>query len=64
MKSIPRLFAELTAVIEDMHGIAVEGQAPHLSPDLRNMLLRSLNQSVARIELITSAIERRLVQSL
>lgn len=40
MKDVPHLFADLTTALEDMHAIAVEGQAPDLTPDMQDILVR------------------------
>lgn len=41
-KSVPHLFADMTARLEDLHGIAVEGQCSGLSPDIHMVLLLHL----------------------
>lgn len=43
MTDLRKLFADLTCAIEDLHGIAVEGQAPNLSPDIQLCLLTSIS---------------------
>ncbi len=60
MKSLTRLFAEATACLEDMHGVAMEGQSPHQCPDLHRALLASLNVGLERVRKIASVIEGRL----
>ena len=50
MKSVSRRFADLTAVLEDMHGIAVEGQAKDLTPDMQGALLTALRSSLADLQ--------------
>jgi hypothetical protein len=32
---VRRLFADLTAALEDLHGLAVEGQHPDHTPDIQ-----------------------------
>lgn len=49
MTDVPKMFAELTCAIEDLHGIAVEGQAPNLSPDIQLFLLNSINAGLTSI---------------
>lgn len=47
MTDVRKSFADLTAAIEDIHGIAVEGQAPNLSPDIQLCLLASIDAGLA-----------------
>ena len=56
MKSVPRRFADITAVLEDMHGIAVEGQAKDLTPDMQGALLMSLRSSLADLQRLLNGI--------
>ena len=37
MTIIPRLFADITALLEDMHGLAVEGQRRDNAPDMQSV---------------------------
>lgn len=60
MKSRSRLFAELTACLEDAHAIAIEGQASDHSPDLHSALLASLKGDLTRVTKIAALIESRL----
>jgi hypothetical protein len=60
MKSPQHLFAELTAVIEDMHSVAVDGQAKNNSPDMQAALLAAVRESITRLVCIADAIERSL----
>lgn len=46
MTDVRKLFADLTAAIEDLHGIAVEGQAPNQSPDIQLCLLAAISASL------------------
>jgi hypothetical protein len=43
------MFADLTCAIEDLHGIAVEGQAPNLSPDIQLCLLAAIDGNLNAI---------------
>lgn len=45
---IGRLFARLTATVEDAHELTVEGQNPAASVSQRKNLLRQLNRRLAR----------------
>jgi len=56
MKSVSQKFADVTAVLEDMHGIAVEGQAKDLTPDMQAALLMSLRSSLADLRRLVTGI--------
>ena len=58
-KSIPHLFADLTARIEDLHGIAVEGQADN-TPDMDRVLASHLRMGIAAMDGIVGEIKNRL----
>lgn len=53
MTDVRELFADLTGAIEDLHGIAVEGQAPNLSPDIQLCLLTSISLGLTSIRAIS-----------
>jgi hypothetical protein len=59
-RSVPRLFADAMALLEDLHGLAVEGQARRQSHDICRALVQDLRIGVARLERITAAITDRL----
>jgi hypothetical protein len=48
MKSAQERFADLTALLEDLHGLAVEGRHPDLTEDIANALCGSLAVGLAR----------------
>lgn len=50
------LFAQLTCEIEDMHGLAVEGQSPDQPPEILAALNRSLRVGLAKCDQITAEI--------
>lgn len=56
MKTVQRRFADLTAAIEDAHGIAVDGQHPELSPDIHSALAASLRGAVTGIANLVDAL--------
>lgn len=58
MKSAQERFADLTALLEDLHGLAVEGQHPDLSEDISNTLCASLTLGLARGRRLVSVISR------
>lgn len=49
-KSVRHLFADATALIEDVHAVAVEGQAQGLSPDMVRVLVGNLCSGVRRLD--------------
>lgn len=49
MRDVPEMFAELCCGVEDLHSIAVEGQAPNLSPDIQLCLLAAVDGSLNAI---------------
>jgi hypothetical protein len=48
MKDLHDLFADLTTLLEDIHGVAVEGQRAGLSPDVHEVLLAAIRQELRR----------------
>lgn len=63
MKTVQHLFADLTALIEDLHGIAVEGQAPDASADMRSVLATSISTGLAHAGGIVVAIRATLARA-
>lgn len=55
-QSIPHLFADVTALLEDMHGVAVEGQRPDNPPELQLALAASLRPDIIRLDNVLMAI--------
>lgn len=49
-KSVPHLFADVTAKLEDLHGLAVEGQCGDNSPDMQQVLCAHLRSGLAAID--------------
>ncbi len=49
MTDVTRLFAYITAILEDMHGVAVEGQANDLPPAMTIGLASSLRTDTMRL---------------
>jgi hypothetical protein len=60
MKSPPRLFADITAILENLHGLAVEGQDGSLHDNVRRVLVADLASGVARLQRKLAKIGRRL----
>lgn len=63
MKPVQILFAELTAAVEDVHAIAVEGQHPEQSPDAHRALVAHVRAGAVRIGRMATAICNALDQS-
>jgi hypothetical protein len=53
------LFARLTCEIEDMHGMAIEGQSPDQPPEVLAALNRSIRLRLATCDQITASIAAR-----
>ena len=49
-RSVPRLFAGVTARLEDLHSIAVEGQCSKNAPDIQHMLSVHLQSGLAALD--------------
>jgi hypothetical protein len=60
MKSLQHLFADMTASIEDLHGIAVEGQGLDVTPDVHASLALCLREQLAGIDAQLTQIENQL----
>lgn len=58
--AIPRLFADITAKIEDMHMIAVERQRRDNATDMQCVLVCQLRMEVASLDTSLAKIKRRL----
>lgn len=59
-RSIPRQFADLTAKIEDLHALAVEGQGSDNSPDMHRVLAAHLQTGLASLEASLAEVARAL----
>lgn len=58
MKSAQERFADLTALLEDLHGLAVEGRQPDLPEEVGRALCASLMAGLARGKRHIAAIQR------
>lgn len=45
-----RIFADVTATLEDVHDLAVQGQSPDLTTDMIAPLTVHIRQGLARLE--------------
>jgi hypothetical protein len=55
-----KLFADATMALEDIHSIAVEGQAHNVAPDMQWALLELLRAGVTVLETILAEIAVQL----
>lgn len=56
MKTLSDLFGDLTAAIEDVHGIAVDGQQADLSADMHEAILSAARLALVRVHRIMADI--------
>ena len=49
-KAIPHMFADVTAKLEDLHAIAVEGQRADNAPDMHSVLNIHLRDGLAALD--------------
>lgn len=59
-KAIPHLFADITASLEDMHSIAVEGQCGDNSADMQHVLICQLRMRSVALDAAMARIKQRL----
>lgn len=60
MKTVPHMFAELTAQIEDFHSLTVEGQRRDNSPDMQRAIASHLRMAMAAMDGIVGQIKHQL----
>jgi len=60
MKTVPHMFAELTAQAEDFHSLTVEGQLRDNSPDMQKAIASHLRMAMAAMDGIVSQIKHQL----
>lgn len=58
--SVPRLFADVTAKLEDLHSVAVEGQRRDNSRDMQRALACQLRMGIISLDMSLTAIKRGL----
>lgn len=59
-EAVPRHFADITAKLEDLHAIAVDGQRRDNSPDMQRVLVSQLGMGFASLYVSLAKIKRRL----
>jgi hypothetical protein len=57
---VARLFALVTAKLEDLHAVAVEGQRPDNSPDMQSVLTSHVGSGLAALDKILRTISKAL----
>ena len=57
---IPKLFADIKSALEDMHGIAVEGQSRDNAPDMQRVLVSQLRMTIVAVDGKMGEIKQRL----
>ena len=60
MKTIPHLFADTTAMLEDAIAITVEGQRRDNSPDMQRAIASHLRMAIAAMDGIVGQIKHQL----
>jgi len=60
MSSVTALFAEVTGKLEDLHAIAIEGQASDELTDMRWALLGFMGVGLSDLEMAVQAIREAL----
>lgn len=64
MKTVPHMFAELTAQTEDFHSLTVEGQRRDNSPDMQRAIASHLRMAMAAMDGIVGQIKHQLGDAL
>jgi hypothetical protein len=59
-EDIPRLFADLTGKLEDMHSIAIEGRRTDNALDMQRVLASQLRMSFIELDTTLGQIKRTL----
>lgn len=59
-KGIPNLFADIKSALEEMHGIAVEGQRRDNAPDMQEVLVSQLRMTIVAVNDNIGEIKQRL----
>lgn len=59
-RDIPRLFAGITAKLEDLHGIAVDGQCADNARDMQRVLIAQLHNGLVMLDVTVRDMARAL----
>ena len=60
MKGVPNLFADIRTALEDMHGIAVEGQSRDNAPAMQRVFISQLRMIIVAVDGKMGEIRQRL----
>lgn len=60
MRPVPRLFAEMTLALDDLHATAAEGQCAHVPAHVQLELARDLRSGLAGLNCLLNKIGRAL----
>ena len=60
MRDVRNLFADIRSALEDMHGIAVEGQRRDNAPDIQRVLVSLLRMTIVAVNGKMGEIKQRL----
>ncbi|RPF70963.1 hypothetical protein [Aurantiacibacter spongiae] len=58
--AVPALFADITAMLEDMHTVAIEGQSNDNSPDMQCALMCQLRIGITSLNGLLGNVRKRL----
>ncbi|MWV27480.1 hypothetical protein [Aurantiacibacter rhizosphaerae] len=58
--AVPALFAAITAKLEDLHAIAIEGQRRDNSPDIQRALARLLRSGTGSINRTINSVGKQV----
>ena len=60
MDCVPALFADIKSALEDMHGMAVEGQRRDNAADMQRVLVSQLRMTIVAVASKMGEIKQRL----
>lgn len=60
MRVVPRLFADVTMALEDLHAIAIEGQRVDNAPDMQSVLILHLRSGLVALDAAMREIAKAL----
>jgi|GEM_PF-1087558 len=58
--AVPGLFANITAKLEDMHAIAMEGQRRDNAPDMQRVLASQLRMGIVSLDRVLAKVKQKL----
>ncbi|TXC68263.1 hypothetical protein FSZ31_11295 [Sphingorhabdus soli] len=57
---VPHLFAAITSILEDMHGLAIEGQRLDNAPDMQRVLVSQMRMAIAAVDCTAGEITQQI----